>query len=371
MAKLLLLFPNHPGYYPHMARHARAFVTLFDEVEVGAVFREGDSLPTVPGVRFFSIVEDLPVGPLGFAWFMSQVRKMILSRNPDAVEAVDPPCLIPAAQLLNKMTFQLIYFSMELFPETPALAKKPLRRWIWSVLERNAARKAQRILTVNASVAQELRNRFGVNQVGVVRSMPFRSPWRMKDNWMRTHFEIPLGHVVLVYQGHLEEGRGLEKIADALLARPQVELVILGLGPMENWARDRAVQQANIHFGGAFPFDELMVRSSGADAGLVWIEPVSESYRISLPGKIFEYVQNSLPMLGSPLPEIRTHILVGEVGEVADDFSKEALLRALDRLCLGIRSNAYSQGLHRARNEWCWEQEQVHLRRAFDLSKKV
>lgn len=365
MSKVLLLFPNHPGYYPHVARHVQALKGLYSEVIVGAVFKIGDPLPQIQGLQYYSLAQEFPAGVMGFVRFMVAVRKLILHLKPDAIEAVDPPCLIPAAELSKQLSFKLVYFSMELFTDTPALVHKPIKRSVWGILEKYAVQKAHKVLTVNASVAQALRQKFSLAQVGVVRSMPFRSPWRPKDPWMRKKFAIAPDQFALVYQGHLEPGRGIEKFVELLPQRPSVHLVVMGLGPLADWVKAQAEVVPNLHFAGAFPFDELMVKASGADAGLVWIEPFSESYRISLPGKIFEYVQNELPVLGSPLPEIRTHITVGEVGEVASGFSDMAILKALDTLCVNSKAKVYAPGLQRARNEWCWEQEQIHLRRAF------
>lgn len=365
MTKALLILPNHPSYYPHVERHARTLRKRYDQVDVLAIFAPGDLLPALDGVSYYPLAQKHAKGILGFLALMWRVVRFLSQGGWAVIEAIDPPCLIPAAWALRKKNIRLVYFSMEVFPETPALAQKPLRRWIWKKLEAWAAQRADFVFTVNESVAFVLEQNLGREPIGVVRSMPLQQNPRKGTGELRRLCGVAPGDFLLVYQGHLEAGRGLDFAADCLQQRPDVHLAILGFGPWETWAIERAQVQSNIHYCGAHPFGRLMDLAADADAGLVWIEPVSTSYRLSLPGKLFEYAHNQLPMLGSPLPEIERHILEYGLGEVGSDFQEESFLQALDRLIFGVRAQCYLSMLERARQELCWEREQDALLRAF------
>jgi glycosyltransferase involved in cell wall biosynthesis len=364
--KLALLFvPNHPAFYPHIVRHAQALRTKYARVVVGAVFRPGDALPSLDGVEWVSCADCLPAGVMGFLRLMKNVWRVSRDFKCVAIEAVDPPCLIPAALASLFRPTRLVYFSMEIFAETPALANKFWKRLVWKRLEILAVRRAQSVLTVNRSVATRLQKLLGIPSVKVVRSVPYQSPFATSSGALRAKCGIGATEFLLLYQGHLEKGRGIEFVANCLRKRPAVHFAVMGFGPLGATIEGIAQSQANLHFCGAHPFETLMSLAQDASAGVVWIEPIAESYRLSLPGKIFEYVQSGLPVLGSPLPEIAGHIQTHGIGEVGEEFSEAAFLRALDSLCENVRQGTYANSLAQARLELCWEREQAQLLEAF------
>lgn len=365
MSHALILVPNHPAFYPHVERHASALRKRFERVTVLAVFAPNEVLPSLDGVDYVSGANDFPQGPVGFLRWMLFVGKFVRKHHFAAIEAIDPPNLIPAAFALLLRKTHLVYFSMEIFPDTPALARKPLKRMVWALLERCAVKRAQKVLTVNRSVANHLQKTLSLAHIGVVRSTPSQQVPAKDDGSLRTMCGISAHDILLVYQGFLEPGRGVVDLANALRKRPNVHFAIMGFGPLQETIVARAHAQANIHFCGKHPFERLMQLAQGANAGVVWIEPLSPSYRLALPGKLFEYVQNGLPMLGSPLPEIKGHIESFGIGEVAANFSEESLLAALDRLCTKIQSHAYEPALRNAKDQLCWEREQESLLNAF------
>lgn len=360
---LVLIFVQDPQYYPHIERHVQALRPHFAQITVLLPVNYAKA-PTA-GVKYVALGRGLPQGVKGFGQFMLRVARWLLRHSWDLCQAVDPPCLFPAALVAQIKRKPLVYFSMELFQLVPALAHKPRKRRFWYALEKFGIARSDRVLTVNRSVANYLQQLFTVPQISVVRSIP-HPPAVAQPVDLRAHFGIAATDLILIYQGALEPGRGLEFACAALQQRPAVHLVVLGLGELSGWVTQRAAVQDNVHFAGAFPFAELMRWAAGADAGLVWIEPIAESYRLSLPGKLFEYVHNSIPVLASPLPEIATVVNHFNVGEVAAGFSEAEFLAAWDQLAAGIRAQKYLNPLQVARQELNWERESQVLVEAYD-----
>lgn len=355
-----------PRYYPHVERHLYALLQVCEQVEVLAVFPVQDAMPSHARVRYTSVAEALPGNMGGFARNMKNIFCHLRRIRADLVEAIDPPALVPAALFQITHAFRLVYFSMEIFPELPSLVHRPLKRWIWRVLEQWSARRAQAVLSVNTSVAAVISHNLGNRPVGVVRSIPWtQAAAPLPPPGLRERCAIASDAPLLVYQGVVEDGRGLVPLADVLRDRPGVHLAIMGYGPLAKWVRSRAMEQANIHFLGTFPFNELMLLSREATAGVVCIEPLSRSFELSLPGKLFEYVGNGLPVLGSPLPEIAAHIKNAGVGEVASSWSVADLGTALDKLLKGIADGCYTEPLRHAAAEWNWEKESEKLCQAY------
>ncbi|NLB63883.1 MAG: glycosyltransferase family 4 protein [Fibrobacter sp.] len=354
---LVLVYVQNPWYYPHIERHWRALSKKYVQITVLACFSEAPQ-QSLSEVNFVSMGE-LPQGIIGFLKFMLKVWRWLLWHKWDICQATDPPCLFPAA-LVSKIKFRpLVYFSMELFQHTPALTNKKLKRKIWYKLEKFGVKNSSKVVTVNQSVADRLQAKFKLNTVNVVRSIPEVQKEQKAPVNLRSRFTLAEDDFILIYQGALEPGRGIEFCCDALKQRSKVHFIILGLGELESWVQERAEKQSNVHYAGAFDFVELMRWATGAQAGLVWIEPIAESYRLSLPGKLFEYMHNLTPVLASPLPEISRIVQEYQVGIVAKDLKKEGFLQALDALV--AKKDNFGEDLLRAQKELSWEQEQKKL----------
>ena len=105
---------------------------------------------------------------------------------------------------------------------------------------------------------------------------------------------------------------------------------------------------------------ELMSLSGHANAGIVWIEPLAKSYELSLPGKLFEYVQCGLPVLGTPLPEIKRHVTDYNLGVVSDGFTKVDFQNAVKKLQANI--TGYKLAVELAKDKLCFENERKILK---------
>jgi len=364
----LLAVPADPRFYPHVERHLSAMLEICAEVRVLAIFPLDAPPAPRPRVEFISVAAEMPRGGYSFIALMKNYYRQMRVQSAELVEAVDPPCLFPAALALLLRKTRLVYFSMEIYPELPSLVRKPLKRLVWKLLERWGSWRANSILSVNASVARVISANLGGRTVGVVRSMPWKNQFQTNDSKgmdLRSLCGVAEDVPLLIYQGVVEEGRGLRPLADALVLRPGVHLAVMGYGPLDEWLRDRASRQSNLHFLGAFPFAELMALGRGASAGVVCIEPASRSFELSLPGKLFEYVCNGLPVLGTPLPEIAAHIRNAGVGEIADSWTPVDLANAIDRLCVGLHEQRYVEPLALAARKWNWENESRELCKAY------
>jgi glycosyltransferase involved in cell wall biosynthesis len=171
--------------------------------------------------------------------------------------------------------------------------------------------------------------------------------------------EIP----ILIYQGALQVGRGLEAAIRALGLVTGLHLAIVGGGglrpALEILARESGCAD-RVHFLGEVDFRELVPLTREALAGLALIEPLSASYRFALPGKLFEYIQTGVPVIATALPEMRKIIEGYGVGVCLEDYGPVPLAAVMRRLA---EDKAWSAGfaanLERAGRELCWEEEEA------------
>lgn len=376
---ITLVVAQSPRYYPHVARHLKSLKTIFSEVRL--LYWEKDAeepLYAFPGVAAERVL--LPFGAGGTAFFAKLMwgflRALIRSR-PGAIEAIDPYALVPArcyallrgaapghgrhGERGGRIAVRIAYFSMEYFSELPSLRAKPIKRRLWKSLERWGAEGSAAVATVCDSIAVHLCRDFRKDRVATVRNVPERSE-AVDTGTLHARCGLTPGIPVAIYQGMLQEGRGLEACMDAVAAVPSVHLALAGSGPLREPLRARAEAAGcadRVHFLGEVDFRELSALTPGAFAGLAPFQALSTSYLYSLPGKMFEYIQAGVPVITTSLPEILKVVEGYGVGICIPEFGAQGLTAALRRLLdepallAEMRDN-----LPRAKAELCWETEQ-------------
>jgi len=116
-----------------------------------------------------------------------------------------------------------------------------------------------------------------------------------------------------------------------------------------------------VEFAGAVAPERVLEAAGEADVGLVLIEPICLSYRMSLPNKLFEYVAAGVPVLGSDLPEIGR--LIGEhgIGLVAQPDQVADIASKLTEMLRPERSREFRLAVRRAAEQLSWQREALVL----------
>ena len=367
--EITLVVAQSPRYYPHVARHLQSLKRTFATVRL--LYWEKDAaeplyaFPDVEAVRVL-----LPFGTGGGAFFLKLMLafwRALRRMRPGHIEAIDPYALVPARlySFAAGRPVRIAYFSMEYFAELPSLRAKPVKRLIWKALERWGVGGCEAAATVCDSIADRLRADFSL-PVATVRNVPQRaSLGNLQDTYVGLHARCGLTgeEPVFLYQGMLQEGRGLEPSIRALGRAPDLHLAVIGggglRGALEALARESGCA-GRVHFLGEVGHRELIHLTRDALAGLALFEPLSPSYLFSLPGKLFEYIQAGVPVVATALPEMRKIIEGYGVGICLEDYGPEPLAAALLRMAEDRTwREGFKAGLAKAAEELCWEAEEA------------
>lgn len=288
--------------------------------------------------------------------------------GPNIVHAHDASAL-PAAALVAKSRLPLVYDSHELWRRRNRLGqRRPLGRLADALVERALAPRAAVVVTVSNAIAAWLSRRYPLRRSPVVvRNLPTAS---RSASQQRLHSLAGLTDArVLLYTGRLMEGRGLEFAVRCLHALPDnVVFVLMGYGDPTYVAGLRSLASGygvteRIRIIGAVPSDEVTSVASAADVAYVVIEPICESYRYALPGKLFEAIAAGLPVLAADLPEIREIVEGHGVGRVFTPRTAGGFRTVFDRVLHD--APRYRQAAEQARKTLNWEQEQNRLLDAY------
>jgi glycosyltransferase involved in cell wall biosynthesis len=300
-------------------------------------------LPFVKGIGFYLSYN------LALWWY--------LLRHPSEVITANDLDTLPGAYLAARWGRRtLVYDSHEYFTEVPELVSRPRIRQVWLTLERWLFPRLSTVYTVNHSLARIYEATYQL-PVAVIRNVPFPRAGSPRQAPPR----------ILLYQGALNLGRGLDLMIDAMAHLPGYTLWIVGSGDLAadlHTQADLAPWRDRIVFHGFMDPDALAQLTPQAGLGLSLEADLGANYHYASPNKVYDYVQARLPILVSDLPEMRAIVEQYQVGQVLplDQRTPEALA---DRVRLMLEDPAaYAQwaaAAHEAAQTLNWEAERHRL----------
>ncbi len=206
------------------------------------------------------------------------------------------------------------------------------------------ARAADEIVTVNEALAARLGARWGLSREPLVTpNLPEpadASSAADPQDHLRAATGLPASTRIVLFQGRLGPGLGLDEAAEAVLAVPDAALVLLGFGRgmAAAVARDHDPRFKGRHF--TLPArhpDELRAWTTSAEVAIIPLPPVSMNQRLSTPNKFWEALAAGTPIVvvaGLEVMErlIREHDLGAIAASVEPPDLAAAIGSVLDRL---------------------------------------
>lgn len=287
---------------------------------------------------------------------------------PDIVHCHDMSTL-PIGRKIQKITgCKFIYDSHELWSHSTGVSKYPkflLKHR--NNLEKRAAIKSDVIITVSESIANKLREQFSLDRKPIViRNIPRKKDITEKQNIFRNKFSIPANKKIILYQGGISKGRGIEKIIESMpYIDNNIVYVILGNGVLTEHLKELAIKlrvEDRVFFHEAVSQEILLNYTNSADLGVHLMENTCLNHYYALPNKIFEYIQAELPILCSNFPEMRKIVLDYNIGEIVDPDDKEGIARSINKILLDKNKlNFYKRNCLKAKTILNWENEEEIL----------
>ncbi|MDR1762969.1 MAG: glycosyltransferase [Dysgonamonadaceae bacterium] len=257
----------------------------------------------------------------------------------------------------------LIFDAHEMFPEAPEIVDRPIVKWVWTKIEDLIFPFLLNSYTVCQSIADSYNNRYGIN-MQVVRNIPSAS-----SSPATTERPIKaVGKKILLYQGAVNEGRGLEYIIAAMNYLDKCVLYIVGDGDIVNELK-KTVEKAHlddkVFFTGRVPFEELPAYTRCADIGINLLENRGLNYFYSLPNRLFDFIRANIPSLSSNFPEIRKIVLDYKIGALADSLDPEDLAENIRKM---LAKRWPRPDFNRANADLSWENETQRLMNVVNLA---
>lgn len=298
-------------------------------------------------------------------YYLALFRDAALQFPADVYVAHDLPMLPVARFAAEHFGARVIYDSHELYwaqEFSPYLSDR------WSEVEMRHIGAATEVITVNESIAQELRSRYSINNVSVIYNADDVTwPPPQNHRLFHTAFGLNDNARIVLFQGGISANRNLELLVDSVpLWKDQAaHLVFLGDGVLVQRLRSRVKRRRvehRVHFHPAVAQQELLTHTACADLGLIPYQAVCLNNYYCTPNKLFEYIAAAVPVLASDLPELRRFIVGYRIGLVGDTASAAGLARLVDEaLSDHDRLSQFRERALEVRNEVNWASEAKHL----------
>lgn len=243
-------------------------------------------------------------------------------------------------------------------------------KWVIKVkyyLEKFFIRKADRVICVSDSIANEYVKLYKINKPYLVLNAPSYQSID-KRNIFRESLGISADQRIFLYQGGLSTGRGIEILLDTFKSMTENNsacIVFMGYGPLEQEIIEVAAKYSNVHFHKAVAPAVLLDYTCSADFGISTIEDSCLSYRYCLPNKMFEYIMAELPVIVSNLYEMKRLVESNQIGVVAQENSQQGLTDAIAKAVL-LDKDQLRENLQKVKKIYNWEAQETVINQVYE-----
>lgn len=262
-------------------------------------------------------------GFLFYAEYNLRLIFYLLFTRMDAVCAIDLDTILPCYIVTVLRGKKRIYDAHELFTEMKEVITRPVVKKVWLAIEEFTVPKFKYGYTVSHSIAEEFHKRYNV-LYDVIRNMPVAIQSHDLEIQSQETSDINKAQEkIILYQGAINEARGLENLVDAMRHVDAV-LHIYGDGniyeKIEKLIRNKELKHKIILQGKLLP-ERLRQAAQDAYIGINLVEPVGLNQVYSLANKFFDYIQACIPQVTMSFPEYK---------KINDEFNVAVLVNMVD-----------------------------------------
>ncbi len=360
MKKIICTVTNDLTYDQRMIRICESLKKAHYEVLlVGR--KKTDSIPLESKIfqqrRLFCFFQK---GKFFYLEYNIRLLFFLFFQKADLVCAVDLDTILPAFFVSRMQKKILVYDAHEYFTEVPEIIRRPRIKKIWEKIAGYTLPKIQYAYTVGPELAKIMAQKYAIS-FEVIRNVPKKKEW--------TNASSKKDQKIILYQGVLNEGRGLEATIEAMQHLEGMELWLVGEGDLSKQLRQLSndLQLTDkVKFWGYQKPDDLALITAQADIGLNLLENKGLSYYYSLANKCFDYIQAGLPSLQMKFPEYQNLNQQYDCFVLLDDLKPVPIAKAIQQLF--DDENLYNKlqsNCLKARLALNWEKEEKKLIRFY------
>ena len=297
----------------------------------------------------------------------------------DFVWCNDLPTLYPGEKIAKHIGAKLIYDTHEIyletlnqfFPSNPKLWKSVVYRFslifmktFGSIAEQRLIRKAKTVITVNMSLANYFRKKYEVRKIEIIMNFPKAIKLDLnKIIDFRKDYKFESTSKILIYQGVLNKGRGLNLLISSMKKiSEEIKLIIVGDGFIKEELQELTKELnliERVKFIDKVPLDKLLYYTSGADLGINLLENLNLSKKLASPNKLYEYIHAGIPVICSNTIENKKVIDRYKIGCLVNNNIDDISHKINTFMMKDMKINTLE--CKRAAEEYNWENQEKKL----------
>src|SRR5690625_40986 len=177
--------------------------------------------------------------------------------------------------------------------------------------------------------------------------------------------ELPKEEKILLYQGGIQQGRGLEKLIEAYPLFNEGILLFIGDGKIKEQLQRNVQQnglQKKIYFLPKVPMQQLLAYTKNAYLGFQVLQNTCFNHWSASSNKLFEYMLCEVPVVACHFPEVKRVVEKHQVGKIVDSHNVEEIANGVNFLLENKDLwQKYKNNCSRAYEHYTWENEQNKL----------
>lgn len=207
----------------------------------------------------------------------------------------------------------------------------------------------------------------------VVHNYPFKQIRESNEKApLHQMLDLPKDEKILLYQGGIQTGRGLEKLVQAAPLFKEGTLVFVGDGrikpELEQMVKDMDLQ-TKVKFIPKVPLEDLPSYTKNAFLGFQVLNNVCFNHYSASSNKLFEYMMNGVPVIACSFPEIQKVVEEENIGVCVDSHDPASIADGVNYLLEHPEIHSKMKGnTSKAKEKYNWELEKKHL---LDVYKNV
>lgn len=304
-----------------------------------------------------------------YAEFSIRLFLFLLFRKADLLVSNDLDTLTPNYLVHKIKRIPLVYDSHEYFTEMPEVLHRPTVRNIWLRIEKWIFPKLKDAFTVSRSIAEVYRKKYNVD-VKVLRNVPLYSHTSSIIVKTKRELDLPENKKIILLQGSgINMDRGAEEMILSMHYIEGAILLIIGggdvIGELKEMTRKEGLSE-KVFFIPGQPYHVLFSYTANADLGVTLDKNTNLNYRYSLPNKLFDYIHAGIPVLASPLKEVKKIIEHYNTGVLVSHHEPRHIAEKIRELLSNERKKfLMKENARKAAKELCWENEIQQLKEVY------
>lgn len=287
-----------------------------------------------------------------------------LFKKYDVIVSNDLDTLLPCYLLSKIKSADLVYDSHEYFTESVGLQGRKLQKYFWKKIEKVILPRVNRAYTVSAPIKEIYNKKYNVD-FKLVRNFPSSNLSLKKVEG----FEFDNKKIIL-YQGVFNPGRNLKTVIQSMQYIEEAVFILIGYGELEGELRNLVSKldlEDKVRFLGKMNHSEMMNYTYSSDLGIALEEPLGDSFKFSLPNKVFDYTYANLPFVSGGTQEVKKILDNYKLGEIVSYSSPSQLASEISRV---LNDNSLLEEIRVAQNLakviFTWENECQELNKVYE-----